>query len=838
MYLRTNEISEASVVRGLNDLPLIICGPLLRKVYYDHVSVWIAFKEEVSDIKLYVFETADPRSIGPGAHRLTGLVASPLKLGKNLYVTLVTATSTTQKLKPDTIYGYNIFFTHKGVQKQLGYRGVLKDGVRSISYAPFTYPTFCLPADNINNLKITHGSCRKPHGGRTDALRALDTMLEIHKDNVKERPQLLCLTGDQIYADDVSDLLLYKIIKTRDLLFGWKETLPKKYTDSQLLPGNRKDIIAKTGNKNTKLRRFIPFLEANAKITPDDLTTTDAKSHLIFLSEFILMYLFTFSDTFLTASGWPSFQDLYTLSPDREERSRQIASFNIEKSRLNSFVHGLRFVKRALANISTLMIFDDHDITDDWFITKKWASVSLMEGTTSRRYILNGLLAYAIFQDWGNDYTKYLSGNGLSILKALELNNTENYPNRLTGQVSNIFLPKLFTDTKNKSTYLQGPFKWDYRIDYNSFILLVMNTRTEREYFDKEYPIANLVRNVDLHGSVNSDKLLVLVSATPVFGNLPLEKWQEQFRKGTADVVTYFASRIFSDNIGAYERDQEAWAFSGEGFTKLLTRLGLFKKVLILSGDVHYAFTSYIRLWKQTGTPHRLTEIVQSTSSALKNSTEQTHFPARDKYGLRPKTDNVYKRLRVLAIKKPGSNYEERDNATYQNPNEYNPQVTRIPLAGVRIDPRFQYTVKFIQSPPPNSGDPLFQKIKTSEQSKSFTNPTKNSSIPLVVVGKDNISLLSFSPRSITNSIWFASGNYEKPDDNESHRLLFPYVKHKIEFNSNFKEEELPAETIKRIFSTIPSPKSISLKGLREVRRVVVYHNDTSKPPGSPPWTF
>src|SRR2546426_12095784 len=35
-------------------------------------------------------------------------------------------------------------------------------------------------------------------------------------------------------------------------------------------------------------------------------------------------------------------------------------------------------------------------------------------------------------------------------------------------------------------------------------------------------------------------------------------------------------------------------------------------------------------------------------------------------------------------------------------------------------------------------------------------------------------------------------------------------------------------------FKSIPSPKSVNLKGLREVRRVVVYHNDNSTPPGSP----
>src|SRR5712691_13514122 len=35
-------------------------------------------------------------------------------------------------------------------------------------------------------------------------------------------------------------------------------------------------------------------------------------------------------------------------------------------------------------------------------------------------------------------------------------------------------------------------------------------------------------------------------------------------------------------------------------------------------------------------------------------------------------------------------------------------------------------------------------------------------------------------------------------------------------------------------YLAIPSPKSVTLKGLREVRKVVVYHNDNSKPAGSP----
>src|SRR3989442_1271729 len=42
------------------------------------------------------------------------------------------------------------------------------------------------------------------------------------------------------------------------------------------------------------------------------------------------------------------------------------------------------------------------------------------------------------------------------------------------------------------------------------------------------------------------------------------------------------------------------------------------------------------------------------------------------------------------------------------------------------------------------------------------------------------------------------------------------------------------SKELKMFYRAIPSPKSVNLKGLREVCRVVVYHNDNAKPPGSP----
>jgi hypothetical protein len=794
------QIKSSEETEWLNGLPLIICGPILRRVDYKSVSVWLAFKEKISDIKLDVFEMANTKIINTKAPSLSGTVTTPFMLGKCLFVTLVTAKSDSPKLRSDVIYGYNISFTHNGIRKQLDYKGVLKDGLKSISYAPYLYPTFCLPSDNTDNLKIVHGSCRKPHGGKTDALRALDAMIEINVIKAAERPQLLCLTGDQIYADDVSDLILYKINKAK-CLFGWDETLPKKYTENQLKPGNRKNIIAKSGNKTTWLRRLFPLGGATKEITPDDLTTTDAESHLIYLSEFLLMYLFTFSDTFLSTTGWPKIEDLYKLSSDPEERQNKTASFNKQKEHLNNFVACLRFVKKALANISTLMIFDDHDITDDWFITKSWSKAALAKGTTSRRYILNGLLAYSVFQDWGNDYTKYNSGAGLEILKALELNNSDNYPNRCTEFLSDTLLPVLSNDTiaKKKFSCLKNKFKWDYRIDYNSFILLALNTRTERCYYDKEHPIGGLSRSGNLtNGSFDGNKLLVLVSAAPVFGNIPMEIRQEQVRAGTTDLVTMIASRV-ENLIGMYEKDQEAWAFSGEGFRQLLLMISLFDKVLILSGDVHYAFTAYIRLWKKIEDKYRLTQIVQSTSSALKNSSDQTHYPAIDKYGLRPSVDHLYKRVQVLSFTRPGQNEEMRDNPTFQDPQEYNPQRTRIKIKNVKINPSLQYSVQFIKSTEQDHFAPLFQSIRRTEQIKYFPDHDMDSSTSHIVCGKDNISMVSFTKNSITNSIWFANGTEKGSDSRESQKMVFPFIKHIVKFNSQFTAADLPSSEFKKI---------------------------------------
>jgi hypothetical protein len=48
------------------------------------------------------------------------------------------------------------------------------------------------------------------------------------------------------------------------------------------------------------------------------------------------------------------------------------------------------------------MIFDDHDVTDDWNLTARWRH-RVHASPAGRRIVANALAAYWAFQGWGND---------------------------------------------------------------------------------------------------------------------------------------------------------------------------------------------------------------------------------------------------------------------------------------------------------------------------------------------------------------------------------------------------------------------------------------------------
>ena len=90
------------------------------------------------------------------------------------------------------------------------------------------------------------------------------------------------------------------------------------------------------------------------------------------------------------------------LDGDGKVRLKElVSSFDTDRDAVAKVGDDGDKVRRALANIPVLTICDDHEVTDDWFITGAWRA-RVLGNTLGRSMIRNALVAYVLFQGWGN----------------------------------------------------------------------------------------------------------------------------------------------------------------------------------------------------------------------------------------------------------------------------------------------------------------------------------------------------------------------------------------------------------------------------------------------------
>ena len=343
-------------------LPLILCGPILRRTEPGSVTVWVALKEPRT-VTLRVYSHAPPPALESLKHEMLG-TRRTVQMGANLHVVAVTAepVEADHPLSSGTIYFYNLFFSvsqgtpvpetadHLNSPNIFALDGVSSPGdlhPNGLSYSiEHKLPGFSLPPADLNKLRIIHGSCRQPQGIGRDALPNLDEIISFDAPVANDRPHLLLLTGDQIYADDVPHILLFMLMEADPALLGWRErdALPDVPAARipELEPGKRKQLIRKTAA----------------------FTTEDPESHLSTLGEYYSMYLFTWSDV-LWPTGFPPFDDV-------KNDSLKIVKYLEQREILIEYCKAIPKVRRALANVPTYMMVDDHDVTDDWNMLRDW----------------------------------------------------------------------------------------------------------------------------------------------------------------------------------------------------------------------------------------------------------------------------------------------------------------------------------------------------------------------------------------------------------------------------------------------------------------------------------
>jgi len=603
-------MSWTPLAERIDTLPLILSGPIPRRTEPRAVTVWVALRA-ARTITLQVYQRDAAGNLQP----LLAGARHTVRLGNALHVAAVTARMAPgdEPLAPSTTYYYNLFFdadepcesaqaaqadaSHSDPQTlpNLTTPGVLLGDpataheVERLVYPGHPLPAVVLPADELGAVRLFHGSCRKPHGTGHDALAALDLALAASADDPRQRPQQLFFTGDQIYADDVATSVLLTLIDIERALFQ----------------GNSAEALPLVDGPATTLA---PTTRTAAVLDLARFTTTTPRNHCMSRGEYCGLHLLSWSSV-LWPAALPTLEGIWAnypaaRPPDEREAQRMMAADAAERGHIADFVRTLPQVRRSLANIATYMIFDDHDVTDDWFLDGVWCQ-NVLGSPLGWRIVRNGLFAYTFFQAWGNDPDAFEDEPGRSLLDAVDAWRGDEDDERATTINTRLGMPDRFAGA-GELTHPAGSLRWHFTVPTPCYTAIVLDERTRRTYAAPKAPPGLLSPSAIAEQIAPSGaELTLLIAPTPVLG---------------ADLV----ERVQTLSSNNYAFDREAWSLDRVTYQRLLRALAPLLRVVILSGDVHYGFGASMEAWDETTEPPRTAKFVNFVSSSLKNETGGT----------------------------------------------------------------------------------------------------------------------------------------------------------------------------------------------------------------------
>lgn len=574
-------------------LPLVFAGPILRRISAQRLVLWLAVREPVRvrlaihageaaahDYVLTPGETAACRLLTAGAHLHYLLIDLPLN----------------EPLPLDRWIGYDVTLQPLNAAST-EWQGCTADP-QELCYPGQTSPGFVLPS-RVGSL--LHGSCRKPHHPGGDGLveadrllaRCLDTNNEHRVGESREPaesddscvwPSALVLSGDQIYADEVAGPTLHAIHQLIKLLGLPDEPLAGgewvSVDSSQTLyrhPAGfyRRETLLPRHKRNYALIELL-----FAGVEKPVFTTASAHNHLITLGEVLGMYLLVWSP-----SLWP----LVDLDPPAGLDTAAQSLYRSERAAMEEFVATLPEVRRVLAHLPVAMIFDDHDITDDWNMSREWEEVAYGH-PFSKRVIGNALLGYLVHQAWGN-HPEVFSQELLDTVQA------------------SLQAPGSAAHDQCIDQLLRFDH-WHYRWPTTP-PLVVVDSRTHRWRSEQSAREPSGLMDweslTELQQALLGLPTVLLVSPTPIFGVKLIENIQRVF--------TWFGYPLMVD-----AENWMAHPGSAQAILNIFRHPKTPQHFIVLSGDVHYSFVYDVELRGSVRGP----DIWQICSSALRNE-----FPPR-----------------------------------------------------------------------------------------------------------------------------------------------------------------------------------------------------------------
>lgn len=552
-------------------LPPIVAGPVLRRLTRTQASVWVALAR-AGDITLAV------RAAGQPATEVVSAPVTPLRVGSNLWLATVTSDAPGGAFDAATLYEYRL---NSPAWPQPNWADVA---------IGTPLPAFPGPPAAIDQLTVLHTSCRKVHGGGRDGLAlAADVIAaRVTAGTLNPRPHLLVLSGDQIYADEVPAPIAPRIRRIAADLVGIEET-----------------------------GVFGPLPAIAGRQAPTEsfgLTSSAASDHLWTFGEFLAAYLLYWSPA-LWPAALPQWSDVTPATDLDPAAGLDQAGWDELLAAIASFRAGLAGVRKVLATVPSLMVLDDHEVTDDWNLDHPWAA-SVYADARGSRIVANGVLAYALCQHWGNRPDRFATAGTAeaNLLAATSFTGSSPDTPAVRGLLGVPTAAPPAPPTALRDLTAPGTIRWDFTVGTAEgwpARVIALDERTAREFTRVDHPAARIsmaALSQMLPGPAAGDPAAatIVVAPSPILGTHVIEH------------VLQPAMSLFPG--GSVYADFESWPAATANHQELLRLLATYGPLVFLSGDVHYSATAALSYARGAAT----VKAAQVTSSAAKNADTKT----------------------------------------------------------------------------------------------------------------------------------------------------------------------------------------------------------------------
>ncbi|GAA2628826.1 alkaline phosphatase D family protein [Dactylosporangium fulvum] len=296
-------------------------------------------------------------------------------------------------------------------------------------------------------------------------------------------------------------------------------------------------------------------------------------------------------------------------------------------------------IRWLLSTVPSVMIFDDHEIIDDWNTSQRWREQMARLSWWDQR-IQAGLSSYWVYQHLGN-----LTPSALADCPVY------------SAVVAAGDATEILDGFGSRADRERGSYRWSYTVDIDRTRLVVLDNRAGRELergkramlLDSEWAwFAKQLPGEYDHLLIGSSLPWLLPPAIH-----HLEAATEKLAESPRDWVGRLGERL------RQAVDLEHWAAFGRSFealTVLLSQIGAGNggvspapaTISVLSGDVHHSYAAKASLGPEVVTP-----VYQLTCSPVHNDMPKLIRPAM-KFGWNPPAARMMRSFaRVLGLGKP-----------------------------------------------------------------------------------------------------------------------------------------------------------------------------------------